>query len=192
MSEQPLPRRKSVRFSVLMTLGLVIVWIMLVGEITVGAAVFGLIVGVTVQLIFPMPVIPQVGRMRVIRLIWLILVTLWGLATASFVVAGQVLAFKRRTRNSVVSVDLRSDDAFSSTLTAVLVTLVPGSVVLEVYGGRLLVHVFDTQDDASLEHWIEGVHKQEALVLRAFGTREEVAEIRQESRRRKSSKGDAA
>ncbi|MGO3844653.1 Na+/H+ antiporter subunit E [Agrococcus casei] len=192
MKEQKLRRRRSVRFSVLMTLGLVVVWIMLVGEITVGAAVFGLIVAVAVQLLFPIPVIPQMGRMRILRLIWMILVTLWGLATASFVVAAQVLAFRRRTRNSVVNVDLRSKDVFSSTLTAVLVTLVPGSVVLEVYGGRLLVHVFDTQDEASLEHWIEGVHKQEALVLRAFGTPEEVAAIRQESRQRRTGKEETA
>ena len=192
MKQEQIPKRRHLRFSLLMTLGLIVVWVLLVGEFTIGAVVFGLVVAVAVQLMFPMPIIPQIGRMRILRLIWLVLVTLWGLARASFVVAAQVVAFTRPTRNSVVNIDLRSDDSFSSTLTAVLVTLVPGSVVLEVHPGRLLVHVFDTQDEASLEHWMDGALKQEALVLRAFGTPEEVEQIRQESRdRRKSRKGTA-
>lgn len=189
---QQLSKLKNARFSLLMTVGLVVVWIMLVGEITIGAAVFGLIVAVIVQLLFPMPVIPQIGRLRIHHLIWLVLNTLWGLLQASFVVAAKVLAFSRPTKNSVVYVDLRSDDEFSSTLTAVLVTLVPGSVVLELHPGRLLVHIFDTQDAESLEKAKRDVLKQEALVLKAFGTREEMRQVVAEHRgRAKSSEGSA-
>ena len=182
---QQLTKLKNARFSAFMTIGLVAVWIMLVGEITVGAAVFGLIVAVIVQLLFPMPVIPQIGRMRILPLLWLVLATLWGLLHASFVVAAQVLAFRRPTKNSVLYVDLRSDDEFSSTLTSVLVTLVPGSVVLEVHRGRLLVHIFDTQDAEGIERARQSVLDQEALVLRAFGSREEVRALRAERRDRK-------
>lgn len=187
-----MPRRKYIRFSFLMTLGLVIVWVMLVGEFTIGALVFGVVVAVFVQLVFPMPVIPQMARMRIHRLVWLVLVTLWGLLKASFVVAAQVLAFKRPTMNSVVYVDLRSKDSFTSTMTAVLVTLVPGSVVLEVQQGRLLVHVFDTQNQEAVDHAKAGVMKQEALVLRAFGNEREVEMVREEARERRLERRSAS
>lgn len=175
-------RRKNIRFSFLMTAGLIVVWMLLVGELTVGALVFGIMVAVGVQLIFPMPEIPQMGRMRPLRTVWLVLVTLWGLVRASAIVSYQVLAWRRPTNNSIIVVDLRSDDSFTSTLTAVLVTLVPGSVVLELRGGRMLVHVFDTPNEAAVDAARKNILEQERLVLRAFGTKEEVAEIRRERR----------
>ena len=179
-------KRGRIRFSYMMTVGLVVIWILLVGELTIGAAVFGLIVAVGVQLIFPMPVIPQVARMRPLQTIWLVLVTLWGLTRASFVVSFQVLAWRRPTHNSIIEVELRSKDTFTTTLTAVLVTLVPGSVVLEMRGGRLLVHVFATPDEEAVAAARRNVLSQEAIVLRAFGTDEEaegIAKERRESRK---------
>ena len=182
-------RRGRVRFSNLMTLGLVVVWLLLVGEFTVGAIVFGLIIAVGVQLLFPMPVIPQIARMRPLRLVWLVLKTLWGLVRASAIVSYQVLAWRRPTHNSIISVDLRSEDPFTTTLTAVLVTLVPGSVVLEMRGGRVLVHVFDTPDEEGVEAARQNVLDQEAIVLGAFGTRAEFEQVRQERRDRRAAKG---
>lgn len=175
-------RRKSIRFSFLMTAGLVVVWVLLIGQLDFGTIVFGLLVSIGVQLIFPMPVIPQMSRMRPLQTVWLILVTLWGLVRASVIVSYQVLAWKRPTSNSIIVVDLRSKDSFTSTLTAVLVTLVPGSVVLELRGGRMLVHVFDTPNRAAVEAARKNVLDNERLVLQAFGTKEEVAALRQERR----------
>ena len=183
-------KRGRVRFSNLMTLGLVLIWVLLVGEFTIGSVVFGIIVAVGVQLLFPMPVIAQIARLRPLRLVWLVLVTLWGLVKASAVVSYQVLAWRRPTHNAIISVGLRSEDPFTTTLTAVLVTLVPGSVVLEMRGGRLLVHVFDTPDEAAVDAARANVLAQEAIVLGAFGTKEEFAKVRQERRDRRRERGE--
>ena len=181
-------RRKNFRFSFLMTGGLVVVWLLLVGEFTFGALVFGVAVAVGVQLVFPMPEIPQMARMRPLQTLWLMLATLWGLVRASVIVSYQVLAWWRPTTNSIIAVDLRSSDSFTSTLTAVLVTLVPGSVVLELRGGRALVHVFDTPDEDAVEAARQNVLAQERLALLAFGTKEEVERLRQERRQRLNGK----
>lgn len=177
-------RRRNIRFSFLMTAGLVVVWFLLNGTLDVGTLVFGIAVAIGVQLIFPMPVIPQMSRMRPVATLWMIVATLWGLVRASAIVSYQVLAWKRPTNNSIIVVDLRSQDSFTSTLTAVLVTLVPGSVVLELRGGRMLVHVFDTPNEEAAEAARRSVLAQERMVLRAFGTKEEVAELRQERKDR--------
>jgi multicomponent Na+:H+ antiporter subunit E len=140
------------------------------GELTIGAAVWGLLVALVIQVAFPLPDVPELESFRLIGFLRLVLVTLWGLLVSSFQVAGKVLAFWRPTRNAIIRVRLRSDSIFITVITAELVTLVPGSVAIDAGEGWMLVHVFDASTQARIEAARQRVLSTEATVLRAFGT----------------------
>lgn len=158
------------RFSLVATIGLAILWMMLWGELTLGAAVWGLLVALVIQVLFPLPDVPELEFFRPIGFVRLLAVTLWGLFVASFQVAAKVLAFWRPTLNAIVRVELRSDSMFITAITAELVTLVPGSVAIDAGERWLLVHVFDASTPALVEQARARVRRTEATALRAFGT----------------------
>ncbi|GEK78940.1 Na+/H+ antiporter subunit E [Agrococcus baldri] len=163
------------RVSFLATIGLAIVWMMLWGELTLGAAIWGLLVALLIQVLFPLPDVPELESFRPIGFGRLVVVTLWGLTVSSFQVAAKVLAFWRPTRNAIIEVRLRSDSAFITAITAELVTLVPGSVAIDAGERWLLVHVFDASTPEAVEKARASALATEATALRAFGTAEDRA-----------------
>lgn len=162
------------RISLAGTIGLAIVWMML-WDFSLGAAVWGLLIAVIIQVLFPLPDVPELESFRLLGFLRLVLVTLWGLTISSFEVAAKVLAFWRPTQNAIISVELRSDSAFITAITAELVTLVPGSVAIDAGERWLLVHVFDASTDEAVEAARARVLVTEATALRAFGTPEDRA-----------------
>lgn len=158
------------RVSIFATIGLTIIWMMLWGELSLGAVVWGLAISLLIQVIFPLPDVPELESFRPLGFLRLVVVTLVGLAVSSFQVAAKVLAFWRPTRNAIIRVPLRSDSEFITAITAELVTLVPGSVAIDAGEGWLLVHVFDASGEAGIDHARARVLTTEATVLRAFGT----------------------
>lgn len=163
------------RVSLAATICLALIWMALWGELSIGAAVWGLGIALLIQVIFPLPDVPELESFQPIGFLRLVLVTLRGLIVSSFQVAVKVLAFWRPTRNAIIRVPLRSDSIFITVITAELVTLVPGSVAVDAGDGWLLVHVFDASSDEAIERARANVRSTEATVLRAFGTREDRA-----------------
>lgn len=163
------------RVSVPATIGLALIWMLIWGEASVGAAVWGLAIALAIQVLFPLPHVPELDSFRPIGFLRLVLVILRGLIVSSFQVAAKVLAFWRPTRNAMIRVPLRSDSIFITVITAELVTLVPGSVAVDAGEGWILVHVFDASSDAAIERARANVLATEATVLRAFGTPEDRA-----------------
>jgi multicomponent Na+:H+ antiporter subunit E len=91
------------------------------------------------------------------------------------------LAFRFGTvpRSSIVRVQLRSRFDLYLTLTAELVSLVPGTIVLEVHRttGTLYLHILGATDDAAIEEAVAAVYEAEARVLRTFGSAAELAAL---------------
>jgi len=158
------------RVSLVATIGLAIVWMMLWGELSLGAAVWGLAIALLIQVLFPLPDVPELEFFRPLGFLRLVLVTLWGLTVSSFQVAGKVLAFWRPTKNAIILVELRSASAFITAITAELITLVPGSVAIDAGERWVLVHVFDASTPLAVERARANVLETEATALRAFGT----------------------
>lgn len=158
------------RFSIVTTVGLAVVWMMLWGELTLGAALWGVIIALLIQALFPLPDVPELEFFRPLGFLRLVAVTLWGLVVASFEVALKVLAFWRPTQNAIIRVRLRSDSIFITAITAELTTLVPGSVAMDAGDRWLLVHVFDASTPERVEKARAKVLEAEATALRAFGT----------------------
>ena len=77
----------------------------------------------------------------------------------------------------MICVQLRSHSDLYLTMTAELVSLVPGSIIVEAHRltGRLYVHVLDVETSGGVETARQHVLDQEARVLRALASDDELA-----------------
>ena len=171
--QAPVARRRPSLAAVVV---LTVTWVLLWDRITVFLVLTGVLLSLLVFLVFPLPRIERNGRIRPVALARLVGRLALDVVRSSVRVVG--LAFSRRTpRGAIIRVQLRSRSDIVLTMTAELVSLVPGSIVLEVRraSSTLYLHVLDTVEPAALEQAARDVLDAEARVLRAFGTDEEVA-----------------
>ena len=167
-------RRPSVAAVVVLTL----TWVLLWDRVSLFLVVTGVLLSFLVFLVFPLPRIERDGRVRPVALARL--VGRLGLDVVRSSVRVVALVFSRRTpRSAIVRVQLRSRSDLVLTLTAELVSLTPGSIVLEVRraSSTLYLHVLDTVEPAALAQAAQDVLDAEARVLRAFGTDQEVEKL---------------
>jgi len=153
-------------------------WVLLWDRLTWGNVVNGVLVGLLVTYAFPLPSIEFTGRLRPHRVLLLIGHFLVDLVGASWQVMR--LAFgRRRPRNAVIEVQLRSRSDFYLTITAELVALVPGSVVIDARRSTsvLYLHLLDVEREGRIEAQRAHVLAVERRVVRALGSREEIAVI---------------
>lgn len=151
---------------------LTLVWLALWGEVTPLLLVGGVLTAVLTCVVFPLPPIDLASRVRPLLLLALVARFLLDVVRASIEVTGVVLS-RRRVRNAVIAVDLESSSDFVLTLVAGMLSLIPGSVVVEARRSThtLYLHVLDVPDLETAE-----ARRQEALdleqkVLRALPPR---------------------
>ncbi len=168
-------RRHGVQWPML--IGLTVVWVLLWGGVNVANVLSGLAVAVIVTLVFPLPPIVFSGRFRVRGLAVLLGWFVVELVVASVEVAGQALRIGRAPLNAVIEVDLRSHSDLYLTLTAELLSLVPGSLVVEARRSTstLFLHVLGVRDEADVEAVRRRALRQEERVMRALASDEELA-----------------
>ncbi len=169
-------RRPQLRMSVVTA----VLWVLLWGDLSVANLVSGFVLGMVITWVFPLPPIETHGRFRLWPHTKLIAILLFDLVRSSFVVAAQAFHFGHTMRNAVVRVDLRTRSDLYLTLTSELVSLVPGSLVMEARRQEsvLYVHVMDVRSEADIESTRREVLEAEERVVRSFGTDEEVAALR--------------
>ncbi len=146
-------RRGALAFQVTSVAWLTLVWVGLWGSLSPANLLAGLALALLVVRSLPMPAIDFHGRPRPGRLLALAGRLVIDLVVASTQVA--LLALGRRTpQSAVIRVALRSHSDLYLTLTAQLVSLVPGSVVVEAHriSGTLYVHVLDVGRSGVEEH----------------------------------------
>jgi len=174
--EAPRRRRRVLQPRAVATIALA--WVLLWDRVTWGNVVNGVLVGLAVTYAFPLPSIEFHGRLRPHRLAWLIVRFLADLVVASWQV--MLLAFgTRRPRNAVIEVQLRSRSDFYLTITAELVALVPGSVVVDARRSTsvLYLHLLDVRGEGAIDAQRAHVLAVERRVVRALGSREEIAAL---------------
>ncbi len=155
-------------------LWLTLVWVTLWGEITWLLVVSGLVVAVVMSVVFPLPPLQIESRVRPLALARLVAVFAVDVVRASFEVTGVVLR-RRGVRNAIVEVDLTSSSDFVLTGVASMLSLVPGSVVVEVRRSThsLFLHVLDVPDVAAAEQFRAEALAVEQRFLAAFEPVEE-------------------
>lgn len=153
---------------------LVLVWTALWGDLSVLVIASGVVVAVLVCLVFPLPPVVLFSQVRVWPLIVLTAGFMIDIVRASVQVSLVVLR-RRPVRNAVVAVDLESSSDFVLTGVAAMLSLVPGSVVVEVRRSThtLYLHVLDTPDRERAEEFRAEALAVEQRFLAAFVPREE-------------------
>ncbi|GIG41443.1 Na+/H+ antiporter subunit E [Cellulomonas phragmiteti] len=172
------PRRTGWRFQWVTIVWLTIVWVLLWGDITWGNLVTGVLLGVLVTAGLRMTPVDFRGRVHPVALLVLLGRFALDLVRASFEVSAVALRPRYTPRGAVICVQLRSHSDLYLTMTAELVSLVPGSIIVEAHRltGRLYVHVLDVETSGGVEQARQNVLDQEARLLRAIGSDEELAD----------------
>lgn len=171
------PRRTALRFQWLTIVWLSAVWVLLWGDVTWANIVNGALLGVVVTVGLRMTRVDFRGRAHPVGLLVLLGRFAVDLVKASFEVSIVALRPRYTPRGAVVCVQLRSHSDLYLTLTAELVSLVPGSLIVEAHRltGRLYVHVLDVETSGGVEQARQHVLEQEARVLRALASDDELA-----------------
>ncbi|WP_417811093.1 Na+/H+ antiporter subunit E [Thalassospira alkalitolerans] len=133
----------------LLSLVLLVVWVLLVNEISAGTVVFGAILAIVIPLITSnfWPARPKIGNAFAILEYGLIV--LWDILVANVIVAGLILFRKAESLESksvVVPLDLTSPEAI--TTLAGTITMTPGTVTIDLSADAksLLVHCLHAPD----------------------------------------------
>lgn len=160
------------------------VWVLLWGELTTLNVVSGVVVAVAVLAVFPLPPIERPARIRPLGLVRLTARFGYDLLVASVQVAVLALRFGHQPRSAVIEVRLRSRSDLLLTLTAELVSLVPGSLLIETSHPRsvLFLHVLGVGDAAAVERARRNALEQERRVVEAFATAADLATYRENLR----------
>ena len=167
---------------------LAVVWVLLWGEASLLNILYGLVLGWLVTVVFWLAPIRYYGRVRLWGVVRLVLAQLRDLAVASVLLAAVALRPRLNIRPGIVKVRLASNSDLYQVAVAELISVVPGTLVVEtVRRPRLLyLHVFDLPDARAVRHQRSHALQIEERVIRAFGSDHEVqaADVRAAERRK--------
>ncbi|MGY0006099.1 Na+/H+ antiporter subunit E [Micromonospora sp. I033] len=158
---------------------LVAIWLLLWGDLSWGNLLAGLVIGAAVLLFFPLPPVTFGGRLRPGPLLVLAVTFVGELVSASLHVAAVALRPGFRPRGAIIAVPLRVRTDLNLALTAEVISLVPGTLILEVNRDRgvLYVHVLDVRRPEDLTASRERVLAVERRIVRAVGSAAEVRQL---------------
>ena len=171
------PRRyRAVQPGVVIWLSLV--WLALWGDITPLLVVSAPLEAVAICLVFPLPPLGMAGRLRPLGLLRLLGHFALDVVRASWQVAWVTVRQapphpRTPLRNALVRVDLVSESDLVLTGVTIMLSLVPGSVLVEARRSThtLYLHVIDVRDDAQVERFRANALAQEQRILAAFTPR---------------------
>lgn len=151
-------------------LWLTLVWVMLWGSVNPLTVVGGVIVALILLALFPLPHIFMRLRLRPWPLVVLVSRFIYDLVTSSIQVSWLAVRPGPPPGGVVMDMELMGDDELLQVLTAEMVTLVPGSVVIELEPATrvLTIHALDVRTRQEAERMRRRVRGQEARVLRAL------------------------
>lgn len=154
---------------------LTLVWVALWGDLSFANVIGGLLVAAVVCVVFPLPPLRMNLRIRPIPLVWLVVHFLADVVRASVEVARTSLWFGHTPQNAVIEVNLATRSDFVLTVVAEMVSLVPGSIVVEVrrFTHTLFLHVLEARDLDGVEKARARVLAQERRVVLALGAETE-------------------
>lgn len=175
----PLTRAARRRNLVIAVTGLVSVWVLLWGTFTWANLISGLIVAAVLLTVFPLPPVTFAGRLHPWGLLRFALHFLWDLVVASAQIAWLAVRFGQEPRSAIIAVPLRINTDLNLTLTAEALSLVPGSLILEVDrgSGTLYIHVLGVRTVEEVEQFRRSVLALERRIIAAIGSPEELRRI---------------
>jgi multicomponent Na+:H+ antiporter subunit E len=161
-------RRVALRAWVLFWLTLV--WILLWGTVSAANILSGLAIAVVITLLLPLPVVPIEGRVHPVSLMRLIAVVAYELVLSSLQVAWLAVKPGPPPLTAVLRAHLAIKSDLVLALGVNIITLIPGSIVLEIDQSRrmIYVHVIDVGSDRAVNRFYRQIKQIERLLVASF------------------------
>lgn len=161
-------------------LWLVALWMLLWGQFTVVAFLTGVAAAIFVTRVYRLPPVELSGRVNVWYGLIFVVTFVVALVKGSLTVAWQVLNPREYPGVAVIAVPLRVDDDLILAHTAVTASLIPGSLIVDIDRDRrvLYLHIIGVRSQDDVEAQRETVQRWERRIVRAVGSREQVAQLR--------------
>lgn len=182
-TSDPLTKRE-LRWRVWQQLPLILVlvalWMLLWGTVSVLSVTSGVMIALVVTTILYLPPVQLSGRFNPFWFAVYLIRFLGELVAGSVNVAWRAFSPRGVTGNSVIAVQLVTRSDIIMTLTAISVTLIPGSLVLEVDRQRsvLYLHALNTTDEVAVNALRRSVYSFERSLVRSLGSPEDVSNCR--------------
>ncbi len=161
-------RRLTLRLWVLAWLTLV--WILLWGNISAANILSGLAIALVITVLLPLPPVPVQGKVHLVSLLNLIVRVSWYLVVSSTQIAWLAIRPGPPPINAVLRAQLSIKSDLVLALAVNIITLIPGSIVLEIDQRRRLIyaHVIDVGSQRSVENFYAQINRVEQLLIKAF------------------------
>jgi len=159
---------------------LVVLWLLLWGSVTPLNVVGGVLIAIAVTTVFYLPAVELSGRFNPFWFAVFLARFLANVFTASFQVAFQALGPRGIRSNAIVRIELDTRSDLVMTLTAMTVSLVPGSVAFEVdrENSVLFVHALGTRSVEDVEEVRADALRIERSLVLALGSKEDLRRLR--------------
>ncbi len=168
-----------IRHQAALLIWLVLVWNLLWGTWSWANLLSGIAVAFVVTTLLPLP--PVVGgvRVRPVGLLRFIGFFVVDLIRSAAQVAWLTCRPGGISRSAILRVQLRTDSDLLLTMIAESVTLVPGSIVIDLDREEraLILHVLHVKDESDVERRRASVLAEEERVVRAFGSDRDIAAL---------------
>jgi len=157
---------------------LVLVWNLLWGTFSWANLLSGVVIALVITTLLPLPTVETVGAFRPLAALRFLGRFLVDLVVSSVEVSW--LAFRPGThRSAIITVQLRTDSDLLLTVIAEALSLVPGSLVLDLDREHsiMAIHLVQVRDEAHVERQRATVLGMEDRVVRAFGSAEDIRRL---------------
>jgi multicomponent Na+:H+ antiporter subunit E len=174
-------RRISARSQIVLLCGLVVLWCLLWGQLTVLSIVSGMVLAVVISLLFYLPAIDLSGRINLWHTAVFFVRLLVDIARASLDVAWLVIDPRYKPSSAILAIALDTRSDLIMTWTAEAISLVPGSIVVDVdrQESVLYVHVINVTTEDDLEGFRASVFATEKRLVMAIGSPADVWRVNQ-------------
>ena len=163
-------------------LWLVFVWCALWQDFSLPFIAFGAVLAALTMSVFRLPTLYLSNRFNIFYAARFVVELFWNIAKASIEVMWLAMTFRPPLRNSVVAVQLRTHSDLLLTAVSHTMSLIPGSVVVEVDRSLsvLYFHVLNNSTPEEIERFTRQVAYFEDLIIKAAGSREEYEALKQD------------
>ncbi|MCW2580636.1 MAG: multisubunit Na+/H+ antiporter MnhE subunit-like protein [Blastococcus sp.] len=170
MTAEPAPTR--LRHQLPLLAWLVFVWVLLWGTWSWANVLSGLLLGLAVMVLLPLPPVVGSTRVRPVPLLFFVGHFLVDLVVSGAQVAWRALGPAGVRQGAIVRVQLRADSDLLLTVVAETISLVPGSLVLDLDREERLIaiHLLHADDLDDVARQKAAVLATEERIVRAFGT----------------------
>ncbi|OFS21969.1 Na+/H+ antiporter subunit E [Corynebacterium sp. HMSC04H06] len=164
-------RRLRYRFRPGFLLAITVMWVLLMGEVSIANIVAGVGVGLVIMVIFPLPAMPINGlSVSWGRLIKYAFTWTGELFQASLKVGWLGVRPQPKPRSAILNVPMRVESEFVLSFAVMLYNLQPGGTItdIDIANRMLTAHVLDADTDTDIAREIDNIRKLEAHMIDIF------------------------